>query len=126
MPHVLVVDDDEDIRDVLYDFLMEEGYQVSLARNGEQALAVLEREHGLVVLLDISMPGIDGAGVLDALQAQQRGDHQIIVITAGHYVPLEQRWLASGAVQAVVHKPFNIDHLLRLVEDVAQTQVRRR
>jgi len=126
MPHVLVVDDDDDIRDVLYDFLMEEGYQVSLARNGEQALAVLEREHGLVVLLDINMPGIDGAGVLDALQAQQRNDHQIVVITAGHYVPLEQRWLASGAVQAVVHKPFNIDRLLRLVERLAQPHARRR
>lgn len=126
MPHVLVVDDDDDIRDVLYDFLMEEGYQVSLARNGEQALAMLEREHGLVVLLDLNMPGIDGAEVLDSLQAQQRSDHQIVVITARHYVPLEQSWLASGVVQAVVHKPFNLDHLLRLVEHVAQPQARRR
>jgi DNA-binding NtrC family response regulator len=120
MPHVLVVDDDDDIRDVLYDFFMEEGYQVSLARNGEEALVALEREHNLVVLLDLSMPGIDGAGVLGALQAQQRRDHQVVVMTAGQRGAQTQGWLASGAVQAVVQKPFNIDRLLLLVERLAR------
>ena len=124
MPHVLVVDDDDDIRDVLYDFLMEEGYQVSLARNGAEALAVLESEYGLVVLLDLTMPGIDGAGVLDALRAQQRSDHQVIVITARSRIVKTEGWLASGAVQAVIQKPFNIDRLLLLLERLARPQTK--
>jgi CheY-like chemotaxis protein len=122
MPHVLVVDDDDDIRDVLFDFLMEEGYQVSLARHGAEALAVLQREQGMIVLLDLSMPGIDGAGVLDALRAQQRNDHQVVVITARPRIAQAEHWLASGAVQAVIHKPFNIDRLLLLIERLAQSQ----
>lgn len=124
MPHVLVVDDDDLIRDVLYEFLMEEGYQVSLAQDGNAALAVLEREHGLVVLLDLTMSGLNGEGVLDALQAAQRDDHRIVVITAGRHAALERRWVQQGVVCAVVHKPFTIDHLLALVQQVAREEQR--
>ena len=119
MPHVLVVDDDDLIRDVLYDFFLEEGYQVSLASNGTAALALLERERNLVVLLDLTMPGLSGEGVLDALQAAQRADHRIVIITAGRYPTRERRWLQQGTVRAVVHKPFNIDRLIALVQQVA-------
>ncbi|HEX6776844.1 MAG TPA: response regulator [Ktedonobacterales bacterium] len=122
MPHILVVDDDDLIRDVLYDFLMEEGYQVSLARDGNEALAVLEHEHNLVVLLDLTMPGLNGAGVIDALQATRRDDHQIVIITAGRHAALERRWVQQGQVQAVLHKPFNIDKLLALVQQLAQVR----
>lgn len=117
MPHVLIVDDDDDTRDILSDFLLEEGYQVSLAQNGEQAIAILERERGLLVLLDLMMPGtIDGAGIIRALQVAHRADHQVVVITAGRPVALERQWLAAGAVQAIVHKPINIDRLLTLMQ----------
>lgn len=120
MPHVLVVDDDDLIRDVLYDFLLEEGYQVSLASDGTAALAVLERERNLVVLLDLSMPGLTGEGVLGALQAAQRDDHRVVVITAGRHPIRERRWVQQGVVRAVLHKPFNIDRLLALVQRVAR------
>ena len=104
MPHVLVVDDDDLIRDALYDFFLEEGYQVSLASNGTAALALLERERNLVVLLDLTMPGLSGEEILDALQAAQRDDHRIVVITAGRNPTRERRWLQQGRVRAVVHK----------------------
>ncbi|HLW00539.1 MAG TPA: response regulator [Ktedonobacterales bacterium] len=119
MAHVLVVDDDDDIRDILFDFLMEEGYQVSLAQNGEQAIAILERERGLLVLLDLRLPGIDGEGVIRWIQDAQRTDHQVVVITAGRPVLLERRWLKEGTVRAVVHKPINIDQMLALLERLA-------
>jgi two-component system OmpR family response regulator len=119
MTHVLVVDDDDDIREILYDFLMEEGYQVSLAQNGEQAIATLKRECGLLVLLDLRLPGIDGEGIIRWVQNAQRTDHQIVVMTAGRPVPLERRLLAEGSVQAVVHKPINMDRLLALLERLA-------
>ena len=122
MPHILVVDDDDMIRDVLYDFLMEEGYQVSLARDGNEALAVLEREHNLVVLLDLTMPGLNGEGVIAWLQTAQRDDHQIVVITAGQHAALERRWVQAGLVRAVLHKPFNIDKVLVVVQQAAQSR----
>jgi DNA-binding response OmpR family regulator len=122
MAHVLVVDDDDAIRDVLFDFLMEEGYQVSLARDGTSALTPLERERGLVVLLDLALPSLPGAGVIDWLQAARRTDHRIIVITAGHHPAQERRWLEQGVVHAVVHKPFHIDRLLAIIERLARAE----
>jgi DNA-binding response OmpR family regulator len=124
MPHVLVVDDDALIHDVLYDLFLEEGYQVSLASNGTAALALLECERNLVVLLNLTIPGLSGKGVLDALQAAQRDDHRIVVITAGRHPTQERRWVQQGRVRAVVHKPFNIDHLLALVQQVAHEERR--
>jgi len=67
---VLVVDDDEDVRFTLHTLLEDEGYAVYKAAGGEAALARL-RAHpcGMVVLLDLNMPDLDGAGVLAAMVA---------------------------------------------------------
>ncbi len=70
-PNVLVVDDDDSIREVLAEVLREEGYDVSCAGNGEQALTEL-REHGNpdLMLLDLMMPVMSGWELLELLQSR--------------------------------------------------------
>ena len=61
---VVVVDDDDDIRETLRDVFMDRGYAVEVARNGQEALAVLARVKPCILLVDLMMPGMDGFELL--------------------------------------------------------------
>ena len=69
-PHILVVDDEPDIRNILQDILQDEGYQVSLAENAEQARKEFNKQQPDLILLDIWMPKEDGISVLKKLGRQ--------------------------------------------------------
>jgi CheY-like chemotaxis protein len=66
---VLVVDDEQDVRLVLGDFLASRGYDVTQAQRGAEALTLLERMRPDVVLLDVFMPGMDGMETLRRIRA---------------------------------------------------------
>jgi CheY-like chemotaxis protein len=66
--HLLVVDDEEPIRQLLSVMLAGEGYEVQTAGSGEEALAAVRNEKPDVMLLDINLPGMDGFKVLEALR----------------------------------------------------------
>ena len=103
---VLVLDDDEDIRLMLGQFLMSQGYVVSFATNGRAALECVEKESGVqVVLLDISMPVMGGMEALRHIM--NRNPHPaVIMITA-----IADREIASQAVKLgafdYLVKPFD-------------------
>lgn len=129
---VLVVDDDEAIRAALNELLTGEGYDVYLVPDGEPALQRL-REHpkGLVVLLDMNMPGMDGAQVLQAVVAEaplaQR--HEFIVLSAhAQYVRLPRTLTALFAhLQVpVIAKPFDIAEIEDAVAQAAQRLTEKR
>ena len=65
---VLVVDDEENIRNLLSAFLAKEGYEVIVAANGEEALELVATANPQVVLLDVTMPGVDGIEVCERLK----------------------------------------------------------
>ena len=80
---ILVVDDEPGVRGFLRDLLAEEGYEVVLASDGEEALGLAELENPEVILLDINMPGIDGIEVCKRLKAREETRYiPIIIITA--------------------------------------------
>jgi CheY-like chemotaxis protein len=82
---VLIVDDDEGIRESLEDILRDRGYQVATAANGRDALALLRAAEvkPAVVLLDLMMPVMDGWEVLDALEREALVPRdRVVVITA--------------------------------------------
>ena len=79
MPRILVVDDDETIRDTLYELLSEE-YDCQTAQTAEQALARLEVDTYDVVLTDISMPGLSGLELLGHVR-QKYPDTPVIIIS---------------------------------------------
>lgn len=120
MRKILVVDDDEGIRELLADLLRREGFQVLIARNAQAALGLLKEETvSLVVLLDWLMPQV-GPAVLDWVGAVQRLDHHKVVVLSASRLEREwQRLLSQGKIAAYLPKPFDIDELLTLVQRLA-------
>lgn len=85
---VLLVEDDEDIRTATADVLIEEGYTVRLAANGDEALRWLRS--GLrpcVILLDLMMPVMDGLTFLKVSRAQGFGEIPVVVVSASMQLP---------------------------------------
>src|SRR5687767_15459157 len=81
--HVLVVDDSRLVRRVVAGFLREGGYAVDEAEDGRDALRRLESGNYDVVITDLSMPGIDGFGVLEAVRKGPSGTEVIILTGSG-------------------------------------------
>ncbi|MFQ3580665.1 MAG: sigma-54 dependent transcriptional regulator [Chloracidobacterium sp.] len=111
---LLVVDDEEIMRDVLETLLSGAGYSVKLAQTGEEGLELYREQVFDVVLLDVSMPGMGGIATLDAL-LEQDPDAIVVMITA--YATFETAVSAwqRGAFNCI-RKPFENEDILRVVE----------
>jgi CheY-like chemotaxis protein len=121
---VLVVDDDEIIRESVVWSLREEGYAVLEAADGKAALNQM-REHaeGMVVLLDLAMPQVDGYSVLQAVELEPTlgARHALIVMTAqDRTLPLAFVEQMTRLHSAVLAKPFDLDKLLDAVASAAE------
>jgi CheY-like chemotaxis protein len=105
---ILVVDDDEAIRETLRDCLHDEGYEVHVAANGAQGLAEMALlEHPCVVLLDLMMPVMSGWEMLEAIHDDPRlAAFPVVVISC----------MAAPGVAGHVQKPIDVDQLLHVVE----------
>jgi CheY-like chemotaxis protein len=122
MTKVLIVDDDEEIRSLLRDMLIEEGFHVDIARDGQEALDLLEQESGWIILLDIMMPNVDGREVIRRLQASQklREQNRVALMSAGGRLAQERLHLATDVVEALLPKPFDLEDVLAVVSRLAQ------
>ncbi len=112
--HVLVVDDEPELRSVVALVLSEEGYQVEQAANGVEALHVLSRFHPGCVLLDMRMPVLDGWGFARELEARHL-HVPVVVMTAAQDA---RRWCDEIGAADCLSKPFDLDDLLDTVERV--------
>ena len=106
---ILVVDDELEVRLVLREFLSARGYEVTLADSGAQALAVLEEADPQVVLLDVTMPEMDGVETLRQL-LEARPALPVIMVTANADIGTTSRLLALGAAD-YIPKPFDLAYL---------------
>ncbi len=110
---VLIVDDQEEILTSLHGILTDEGYEVSLARDGQEALHIFQSDSPDVVFLDIWIPGIDG---MQALKAVKRIDPDCSVIMMSGHGSIETavQALKLGAAD-YLEKPIDLDDVLRLL-----------
>jgi DNA-binding response OmpR family regulator len=108
--HVLVVEDDQRLADVLRRGLEEAGHRVTACHDGLQGLASVGTQRFDVVVLDWMLPGRDGPSVLRAMR--DRGDRTpVLMLTARHAVPDRIGGLDAGA-DDYLSKPFSFDELL--------------
>ena len=107
---ILVVDDEPDIRESLYELLSGEGYQVDLAANAREGLSRLEARVYDLVLLDVLMPDRDGMEVLREIRSRDR-ETPVALITAYGSIPLAVEGLKAGASD-FFQKPWDNQKLL--------------
>ncbi|TCZ80899.1 response regulator transcription factor [Paenibacillus albiflavus] len=110
---ILIVDDDQEIRDILHIYLRNEGYQVLQAEDGMQALAILEREPIQLIILDIMMPNLDG--IKACYQIREKLGTPIIMLSAKGEDLDKIMGLSTGADDYVA-KPFNPLELLARIK----------
>ncbi len=113
MSLVLVVDDDENIRDTLYELLSEE-FRCQTAETAEKALARLDAESYDVVLTDISMPGLSGLELLGHIR-QKYPDTPVIVISGISDQEYAQGMIRLGAFDYLL-KPFSLEAVMKSVK----------
>jgi CheY-like chemotaxis protein len=115
---ILVVDDDDDIRDFLRSLLRTEGYRTEGATSGREGIEMAVRLKPDLILLDIMMPQLDGYEVCWKLKSDRAtAQIPIVMVTVKNDVADISRSLTAGAVGFIV-KPFESDSLLQMVRMV--------
>jgi len=112
-PSILVVDDELLVRDLLYDFFTDQGWQISVAESASKALGILQNKKIDIVLTDLKMPEMDGMDLTYKVK-EDYPDLPVMVMTG--YPSVESAIEALRAkVADYITKPFNINQLLKTV-----------
>ena len=109
MAKILVIDDEQGIRDLLDTLLRRKGYDVVLAESGQKGLDLFRRERPDVVVLDLKMPGMDGLAVLR--QVRSLNPKQPVIVLTGAGTPEIEQQVRTLGVTEYVEKEFSL-HLL--------------
>jgi signal transduction histidine kinase/CheY-like chemotaxis protein len=120
---VLLVDDDPASRDTMRNILEREGWKVTEAENGRVALECMERERPRLVLLDLTLPEMDGFQFADHVRRHPEWRLIPIVVLSAHDLSIEERQRLNGYVESILRKESGDSHeaLLRQVRDLLDT-----
>jgi two-component system cell cycle response regulator DivK len=116
---VLVVDDSPDGREMLVEYLAFRRFQVAEARNGAEAIDVARRVRPSIILMDLSMPGMDGWEATRRLKADPLTQSAVIVAVTAHAFPREQEAARAAGCDIVIAKPFDLTVLADALEAIA-------
>jgi two-component system, NtrC family, response regulator PilR len=117
---VLVVDDQESMREFLEIMLTKEGYQVVGAEDGEHACAILDKETFDLVITDIRMKNVNGLGVLK--KAKDRNPETMVILISAFATPETAVEAMKEGAYDYIPKPFKINDLKRVVKDALRSQ----
>lgn len=112
---ILIVDDEDSVRDSLLNWFIEDGYEVEAAENAKKALQLLEHRVFNIILVDIKMPGMDGLELQRRIKALN-SESIVIIMTAFASVETAVQALKDGAYDYVT-KPFDPDDLSHLIRN---------
>jgi len=115
---ILIVDDEASVRDSLYNWFIEDDYQVEVAEDAKKALSLLENRKFDIVLADIKMPGMDGLEMHRRIKSLNK-DCIVIIMTAFASVDTAVQALKDGAYDYVT-KPFDPDDLSHLIRNATK------
>jgi CheY-like chemotaxis protein len=125
MTHILIADDDSDVRETLQLLFEEAGYATLAAEDGHQALDLIQHSsYPLIALLDISLPQVDGLSILRTVASQHEpmaGHKRAYILMTGHAPALYMPYIAllTQLNVPVIPKPFDIDYPLTVVAEAA-------
>ena len=124
MKRVLVVDDNEDIRFVVTKTLEKNGYEVTTACNGDEAIEIMTQQPAQIVLLDIRMPVTDGWETLRIIKDEYNGwpETEIIMMTVCNEPENPLKAWSIGA-SYYLPKPFSLANMLELVQRASEEKV---
>jgi len=113
---ILVIDDDESVRDSLKDLLSVQGYQVAVARDGREGLEVLHRQRFDLVVTDLLMPNVDGIEIIREIRKHD-ASLKVLAISGGDHATHFLHLNAAQALGAddVLKKPFDEESLLAAI-----------
>lgn len=124
MARVLVVDDDQDIRDTVRFILEDAGHEVEEASNGRSALQMLrDCPAPLVVLLDLLIPQLSGIELLEEVIADShlKARHTYLLMTADNTTLRQKAEQLTPELSAqFIDKPFDLDTLLAMIDDASR------
>ncbi|MBO5351961.1 MAG: response regulator transcription factor [Lachnospiraceae bacterium] len=115
MIDILIVEDNKELADLLCDFLRAENYVVSVAENGEKALALYERYGARLLVLDVMLPGLDGFAVCRKIREQS--NTPILIVSARTGKEDKLNGLVLGA-DDYIEKPYDIDIMLAKIAGI--------
>lgn len=118
---ILAVDDELLIRDLLYDFFTTQGWDITVAENGQRAIDFLRNQDFDLVLTDLKMPDIDGMDLTGRIR-NTHGSLPVIIMTG--YPSLETALEALRfKVDDYIIKPFNVNQLFKVVKKVVEARI---
>jgi CheY-like chemotaxis protein len=112
---ILVVDDNVDAAESLAAILTDEGHEVTVAFDGPQALAHMERALPEVVLLDVGLPGMNGLVVAAKVRASRDFNQVRLIAVTGYGQPNDFAATKAAGFDAHLTKPFEFDRLIQLL-----------
>ncbi len=116
MPKILLVEDNEISRDILLRRLRKSGYEIVVAADGTEALAMAAREHPDLILMDMTLPGIDGWETTAELRRRPAIARIPVIALTAHTLPGDrQRALAAGCNEYET-KPVELPRLIEKIE----------
>ncbi|PIZ12965.1 MAG: hypothetical protein COY53_07310 [Elusimicrobia bacterium CG_4_10_14_0_8_um_filter_37_32] len=115
---VLVIDDERDVANLIKVNLEDQGYDVFVAYNGPDAIAIARERKPEVIMLDLAMPGMDGFSVMKVLKQDKETEHIPIIVLTGHDTKgYKQKSLMLGAAQYMT-KPFSEKDIVEEIKKV--------
>ena len=123
--NILVIDDEEDILDLFFDFLSSEGYRVDTAKTGEEALRKIKKEDYDIVFCDLKMPGIDGQQIYKYIQEEKPQMLSQVVFSTGAIASLETKEFFQKTKNRVLAKPFNLNELKKMVIEMLENSTKK-
>lgn len=122
MARVLVVEDEPDLLDLVVAFLEDAGHAVVSARDGLEACRRLDEAVPDVMLLDLTLPGLDGWQVLDRARLDARTANLPVIVVSANAGAGERARAAHQGVRAFVAKPYDVEALVARVQSVTRTR----
>lgn len=116
-PVILIVDDDAVLLESIADLLLLSDFHVLTARNGAEALQLLQQQQPDCIISDVMMPELDGYGLLEAIRNHEAWSSIPVILITAYDKPYSRGAASDISPNAVLAKPFDVDQLITAIHD---------